>query len=275
MLNRILLSTIVILSLTFFAEVYFKITVANQTWTKTAGFLTEDKRFYPRYATKNASDTSKVIIPNASDKTIIIYNHGTTDSWLKENCDANFNQMPARYKKLQNKDTVFYYLCSTVTDYDKPGTYTERRTVEISALLDKLINAGVKPKNIFIIAHSSGSWATLLLNKQQKKKFNAFFLTAPAMAGKVAEMNTRPLYKKAYYQHLDKFNHTPQKGIIVFYTKDRWVRQSDWNNFKQNHSSNVDFYTYRCLRGHFSSCNSYNHIKVIKQFMKKSRQGKR
>ena len=223
--------------------------------------------------TKNPMQ-SKFVIPNAKDETVIIWNHGTDNSFLQNNCQDWWSLPPESIMDFQNENTSVFYLCSQVTDFFDFATYTIRRGYEIEAVLDKLIETGVKPKNIWVAGQSAGAWSTLLMSAKAKKKFNGAILFAPASGGKKKRILENPnyAYSKMHYRQLKQFEKLPQKAIIFTFADDQWNTKKDFENLKKAHSNTITLREYNCGQGHSSNRQNCQKQKIkaeIKSFMNK------
>ena len=220
----------------------------------TSGFISTNTALSPL---SNGQDTSykELTLPNPKIAKVIIYNHGTSNSYRKENCTNWWAQPSHHILNQRNKNTYVYFLCSKVTDWDKPTSYTARRSAEIESLIDTFIAQGLQPQNIYLAGQSAGAWAILRMSKQAKKKFNSFFLFSPACCGTTAKQAKRKahnIWNTLHTKELALFNTLPQKGIIFTYADDPYMTQKNFTALKK-YKTTIKFYEYNCGLGHGSN----------------------
>lgn len=119
-------------------------------------------------------------IPDPKNTLVFIYDHGTDWGGRFQQCEPQ--NMPSFLKRwsghgVEGHKVVVFYLCSQkVEDHFAMGTARSR---ENEHALDKLIAAGVPPRNIFVFGHSGGASTALLLAARAPKKFNSAIVSGP------------------------------------------------------------------------------------------------
>ena len=226
---------------------------------------------------KYKGKTPKINLDNGSDLTIIIYSHGTSRPQKKENCTKSYNQIPQSLKILTKTDnTYFYYLCSKATDGGTLGSYIYKRKKEINKVLDQLISAGIKPKNIFLTGFSAGGWSSLMMMDQVEKKFNSAIVFAPAFAGPRSEINKYPKWRKEERpKQVKKMTEAKViKALIFAYEDDKFNRSKELNFLKEKYPNSVKLVGYKCGKGHYTiddDCQINKTKKIIKNYFENSK----
>lgn len=133
------------------------------------------------------------------NKVIVIYNHGTSSLEHRRNCrPKNAERIIKRYysRKIENMDVHFYYFCSSVSNvisasgisrYSDPSDWKSHisfdREKEIIKLVDRFLDAGVKPEHLFLAGQSMGSWSSLRLAASYPEKINSVIAFSPGCCG--------------------------------------------------------------------------------------------
>ena len=226
---------------------------------------------------KYKGDTPEINLNNGNDLTIIIYSHGTDRPQKKENCTKSYNQIPKSLTILKKvDDTYFYYLCSKATDGRQVGSYIYKRKNEINEILDQLISAGVKPKNIFLTGHSAGGWASLMMMDQVEKKFKSAIVFAPTFSGPRSEINQYPKWRKeARPRQIKQMTQAKAiKALIFAYEDDKFNRPKELNFLLEKYPNSVELVGYKCGKGHYTAqydCKLSETKKKIKAFFENSK----
>ena len=111
---------------------------------------------------------------------VVIYNHGTDWGGHFQDCDPE--TMPGFLKRwsrkgLEGRAVVVLYLCTQ--EVEDRFVMGKARSQENEAVLDRLIAAGVPPRNIFLFGHSGGASTSLLTAERASAKFNSAVVSAP------------------------------------------------------------------------------------------------
>ena len=173
-------------------------------------------------------------------------------------------------------DTYFYYLCSKATDGIQVGSYIYKRKKEINKILDQLISAGVKPKNIFLSGHSAGGWTSLMMMDQVENKFNSAIVFAPAFAGPRSEINKYPKWRKeARPRQVKEMTQVKAiKALIFAYEDDKFNRPKELNFLIEKYPNSVELVGYKCGNGHdttHNDCRLSKTKKIIKAYFENSK----
>ena len=214
-------------------------------------------------------------LDNAGDLTIIIYSHGQKTSQGEEDCTKPWNQIPLSLRVLtKNNNTYFYYLCSKSTDDAVRGSYIYKKKKEFNKLLDQLISAGVKPKNLFLSGWSAGGWASLMMMDQVEKKFNSAIVFAPAFAG--PRNFEFPVWRKVIRprQVKEMTEANKIKALIFAYEDDAYNRPKELNFLKEIYPDTVELVGYKCGNGHdtiHDDCKLDETKKIIENYIQNSR----
>lgn len=137
-----------------------------------------------------ADDGTGVVVPldqgiaasldDPADTIVIVYNHGT--DWGGRFQDCVPSSMPGFLKSwaqrgLDGHRVVVLYLCSQKVE--NRAVMGKARSIENVAVLDRLIAAGVAPRNIFLFGHSGGASTSLLVAARAPETFNSAVVSAP------------------------------------------------------------------------------------------------
>lgn len=119
-------------------------------------------------------------LADPADTIVIIYNHGT--DWGGRFQDCLPSTMPSFLKRwtdrgLDGHRVVVFYLCTQ--EHEDWAVMGKARSIENVAALNRLIAAGVDPRNIFLFGHSGGASTSLLVAERAPKLFNSAVVSAP------------------------------------------------------------------------------------------------
>ncbi|MDA0218110.1 MAG: hypothetical protein O3B22_00760 [Proteobacteria bacterium] len=120
------------------------------------------------------------VLPDPSEPIVVIYNHGT--DWGGQFQDCEPGTMPGFLKYWSRKGlgghpVVVFYLCTQ--EVEDRFVMGKARSQENEVVLDRLIAAGVPPRNIFVFGHSGGASTALLTAERAPAKFNSAVVSAP------------------------------------------------------------------------------------------------
>ena len=161
-----------------------------QSTPKTANRVPTDGQMQVAAFFPGSGETGEIdLFDQAFDKAVddpantvfIIFNDGT-DS-IGENGECLPGNMPKSVRDwgtsgIGERDVVVFYLCTQVVESTFLITGQER-SEENEALLDRLIEQGVPPMNIFVFGHSSGASAVLQTAGRVPEKLYAAVVAAP------------------------------------------------------------------------------------------------
>jgi pimeloyl-ACP methyl ester carboxylesterase len=101
-----------------------------------------------------------------------------------------------------------------------------RRVRKIEEVVRTFLENGVPPKHIFLVGHSAGGWASLLVARRQQVPLNAVIAFAPAFAGRKAH---RPEdWQAVHEQHVAFLSTADQLQALVFaFDKDTYNPPQD------------------------------------------------
>ena len=213
-------------------------------------------------------------IAGAARKTVVVYSHGTTRPQRREDCSKWYNRVPKTLRALEDDgDTHIYYLCSRATDGGEGGSYIFKRAAEIERVLDRLIDIGVEPRNIFLAGHSAGAWSSLMLMGEVGDKFNAAIAFAPACCGPRHEIAIYPVWRKRIRPaHVERMIDVREFAALVFaYTNDRFNRPRELRFLTDAFPRGVRMVTRSCRAGHGShlkDCRADETAARIRQYVR-------
>lgn len=135
------------------------------------------------YSTNGVVPLSQAIataLPDPAAPIVMIYNHGTDWGGHFQDCDPR--TMPAFLKGwsrqgLGDRQVAVLYLCTQ--EVEDRFVMGKARSQENEALLDRLIAAGVPPRDIFLFGHSGGASTSLLAAERAPTKFNSAIVSGP------------------------------------------------------------------------------------------------
>jgi len=121
-----------------------------------------------------------IALPDPVDPIVVIYNHGTDWGGHFQDCDPG--TMPSFLKRwakkgIEGHNVVVFYLCTQ--EVEDRFVMGKARSQENEVVLDRLIAAGVPPRNIFVFGHSGGASTALLTAERAPTKFNSAVVSAP------------------------------------------------------------------------------------------------
>jgi len=217
-----------------------------------SGFVTSNSSVQPIRNTKYPNTNPEIKLESPELSTVIIYSHGTTMAYRKENCRKWWNAVPKSLIALEkNSNTYVYYLCSVATEprgQPPQGAYIFKRVKEIDSVLDSFLDLGVLPQNIFLSGYSAGGWASLMLMSQISGKFNAVVAFAPAFAGKRSEINQYPVWRKEIRPRQVKkmISNNEIEALIIAYKNDPYNRPQELQFLIETFPNTVQLIGYKC-----------------------------
>ncbi len=142
-----------------------------------------------------------IVFPNPERHILLIFNHGSEQELRRDHCFPNSWTTPDVVKELGGRTVnglkvVVYAYCTPA----KLGAYNHvfrigepkvvKRAENVEQLVRRFQREGVPAHQIFLVGHSAGGWASLLVARRANVEFNAVIAFAPAFAGK---KHSRPL----------------------------------------------------------------------------------
>ncbi len=136
-------------------------------------------------------------VDNPQNKILLIYNHGSRPEGYADPCFPNNAFLPGGMpsvvhhlagETIDGKTLVVYALCSQVGGLIKLRDTEENlkirhRIAEIERAVDRFHRLGFAARQIFLVGHSAGGWASLMVAAEQPESVNAVIAFSPAFAG--------------------------------------------------------------------------------------------
>ena len=223
----------------------------------TTGFITPDEDISP-VAFSYTKDRPVIRISDAQQATVIIYQHGTKRPSYRENCKARIEEIPVSITALEEEPgTYIWFICSTATDDGTRGSYIFKRVAETDVVLDELLAAGVKPRNLFLAGHSAGGWVSLMAAQEIGAKFNAAIAFAPACCGSREEINRFPLWRKKTRpaQVKQMLSADRLRALVFAYSDDAFNRPDELQFLMAQFPASTELVGYDCKAGHTTHLN--------------------
>lgn len=135
-------------------------------------------------------------LDDPANTVLLIYNHGSRQEFYPDRCEASAG-VPQVVRNLSGrqvagKRVLVYAFCtpSRVGEYRHQSRTGEpkvaKRARDIENLVQKFTATGLPSENIFLVGHSAGAWASLLVSRRGNVDINAVIGFAPAFAGPIA-----------------------------------------------------------------------------------------
>jgi pimeloyl-ACP methyl ester carboxylesterase len=193
------------------------------------------------------------VIELPTDATVIIYLHGTTNPANREDCLFRNNRVPESVQAAEQlPDTFVFFLCSQAVDGNLEGSYINKRGVEIRLVLSKLAEAGIDPAHIFLVGHSAGAWAALMLVANYSNQFNAVIGFAPECCGRRDLEASHPRWRtKIRSQQIEQMLAAERIDALLFaYEDDIYNRPAELGFLPVAYPESVRLVGYDCAGGH-------------------------
>lgn len=155
-------------------------------------------------------------IPDPDAKVWLLYQHGSQPENVRDPCHPSSSFLPGRVppvisnlagQRVAGREVVVFALCTSVPGrfggYGEEDLKVRWRADEIEALVNRVRGFGVPQEQIFLVGHSAGAWASLLLQARSPEPFNAVIGFAPAFAGqKVLRSSVWQTYFEAQLEEI-------------------------------------------------------------------------
>jgi hypothetical protein len=166
-----------------------------------------------------------VAYPQPDKKILLIYNHGSTQEYERDQCAPDGSTTPGVVKDLSGKkvlgfDVVVYGFCTPA----KTGNYDQRsgagepkimkRVENIEDVVRGFQDSGVPAGHIFLAGHSAGGWASLLVARRHNVRINAVIAFAPAFAGK--KSGREPGWQELHDDHVHFLAEAREMNALVY-----------------------------------------------------------
>ncbi len=227
-------------------------------------------------------------IENPGNKILLIYNHGSTS---EENADPCFPNsaflaggMPSVIrslagKKIAGKDVVVYAFCSRIEGLhkieDTPYNLKIRyRMNEIISVVKRFTDLGVVAENIFLVGHSAGGWASLMIEASNPNSVNSVIAFSPAFSGVKSRRNQ--LWQQFRDdQERELISAKKIDALVYAFRRDAYNSLSDLSFFSkipgvEHHPLSGKGGLLSCYRGHravFKSCFEVTQSATIVDFI--------
>lgn len=182
------------------------------------------------------SVTAAVTPGDPSDDILLVYSPGSGPEFVPDRCNSN-DDVPDVVRSLEERRIAgrtvrVFAFCgpSRVGEYVHELLSGEpkvaKRARDIEDLVDRLTAAGLSGRNIFLVGHSAGAWASLLVARGGNVDVNAVIGFAPAFAGPQA---TRPPGWSDLHREQSAYLQTAASldALIFAFEGDRYAEVSD------------------------------------------------
>ena len=170
-----------------------------------------------------APTSDPLTIANPRGSLVLIVTHGSDQENIPDPCHLDQVNAPwgmpgaiddLKGDKLGGKTVVLDPFCTPHKVGDGNNLKVELRKQDIQARVEAYRQQGVPAKQIFLVGHSAGAWASLLLKMEQPGLFNAVIALAPAFAGEEADRDAWWWQRRQDY--LDRFAAARDVSALVF-----------------------------------------------------------
>ncbi len=136
------------------------------------------------------------VLPLDANSIVLIYNHGSGQEFSHDQCRPNGLTTPRVVKQLAQariaeRPVVVYGLCfqrwGDYRHHDREGEpKVVKRAKAIEETVRRFQQQGIAPGRIFLVGHSAGAWASLLVVRRAEVVVAGVIGFAPAFAGPAA-----------------------------------------------------------------------------------------
>ena len=214
------------------------------------------------------------VTPNPnSEKTLILFSPGTSNSKKVEKCLTKATGVPRSMQALEREGVHIHFLCSYAVDGNEPGSYIEKRKQEILSKLRDFLRQGYQAKNIFLSGQSAGAWASLTAMKDNNfEYFNAGILFAPACCNPRDSVKKDPFWRKTMRPKLimEILKAKDLSALVFVYPDDVYNRVPEMRFLKNHYPNTVTMFTYGCRQGHFTGyrdCAQFATTAIIRKYI--------
>ncbi|HGG59023.1 MAG TPA: alpha/beta hydrolase [Gammaproteobacteria bacterium] len=229
-------------------------------------------------------------IPNPADKILLIYNHGSRSELRTDPCHPNQSYLPGGMptvvrhlagKTVNGKEIVVYALCSRLHGVKKlfdtrDNLKIRHRVREIRRAVARFRKLGVPPEQIFLVGHSAGGWASLMIEAETPDLVNGVIAFSPAFAGFKSTRNRQWWgFRKLLEQELKAADHID--ALVFAFPGDPYNSPEELAflgtipgvDFRTPRSGGGVLSCYHGHRGAFKACFEKAQAKVLLQFIQK------
>lgn len=175
-------------------------------------------------------------IPQPENKLFLLYHHGSLPENTKDPCHPASSFLPGRVPnviqqlagtRIGDHEIVVYALCSKVPGrfdaYPESELKVRLRAKEIKDLLKRVHALKIPARQVFLVGHSAGAWASLLVAKDSPELFNAIIGFAPAFAGQTSLRSEQ--WQAFFEQQRNELTETKSISALLYaFAKDPYYR---------------------------------------------------
>lgn len=245
-----------------------------------------------RYIGHQAFSDNANLPLDAVNAVVLIYNHGSLSEDKRDPCFPDSGILPGGMpdivrglsgKKLAGKSVYIYALCSEIPGRLKLRDSAENlkirlRMDEIIVTVQRFRALGVPSEQIFLLGHSAGGWASLLIEREDPELVNAVVAFAPAFAGMKHRRNkTWQRFRDQHQRHLSAGKN--MRGLVYAFPGDSYNTPADLAFFAripylefQPLALPQNVAARSCYRGHravFRRCFSQAHGVELRDFLQR------
>lgn len=162
-------------------------------------------------------------LANPRGSLVLIVTHGSDQENIPDPCHLDRVNAPwgmpgaidaLRGTKLGGKTVVIDPFCTPHKVGTSSTLKVELRKADLEARVTAYRQQGVPAGQIFLVGHSAGGWASLLLKMEQPGLFNAVIALAPAFSGEEADRDAWWWQRRQEY--LDRFAAARDLSALIF-----------------------------------------------------------
>ncbi len=199
-----------------------------------------------QFITPDSESIHQIDLNPPEETVILIYSHGSLAEQYRDVCNPlqryGLGATPEviatlSYRFINKKRILVYSLCSSLKWRIKLKNTVANiklgiRTAEIARQVQLFLDAGIPAKQIFLIGHSAGGWASLNYLRNHPDTVNAAIVFAPAFAG---HWQNRPKQWQRFYTHQkNNLQSTPPLPALIFaFENDPYYQLTEISFFKK------------------------------------------
>lgn len=190
---------------------------------------------------KSLRETDKLVSTavtpdDPSDAILLVYSAGSGPEFVPDECSPD-KDVPDLVRSMEERRIAgrpvrVYVFCGP----SRIGKYVHelrsgepkvvKRARDIEDLVDSFTAAGLPSRNVFLVGHSAGAWASLLVARRGKVDVNGVIAFAPTFAGPV---ETRPKGWKDIHRKQSEFLRTAARldALVFAFERDAYSEISD------------------------------------------------